>query len=353
MATLRDIAARAGTSLATVSRVLNGHPSVDPILATRVFDAASELGYTKNNHRKNKKQTIAVLVTWPSTSPTEGKQDNIFAMTYIHAIYITAESMGYHLDFHFGEASGDLSPHLQWLLTTQTFQGAIIVGSYFDMEKTYVKSLQAAGIPFFRLSKAPPEYRIPQSYVAVDDYAGGYRAGQHLLSTGISKVLHIAGPQNSRDAIERKQGFVQACKEHRIGEEKIAVFHGDFHESSGKRCGQELLRSGEYPQGIFAANDMMAIGCMRELQAHGIQFPADIKIVGFDDLILSSYVQPGLTTIRVPFVDIARVAIEELVRQIECPVRKTTKIVLDGELIVRQSSGRHNSDNGGDACKLE
>lgn len=352
MATLRDIAARAGTSLATVSRVLNGHPSVDPTLAAKVLRTASELGYTRNNRRKNEKQTIAVLVTWPSTSPTEGEQDNMFAMTYIHAIYITAERMGYHLDFHFGEASGDLSPHLQWQITTQRFQGAIIVGSYFAMEETYVKSLQAAGIPFFRLSKAPPEYRVPQSYVAVDDYAGGYRAGHHLLSTGITKVLHIAGPLNSRDAIERKQGFVQACKEHGIQEEEIAVFHGDFHESSGKRCAQELLRSRDFPQGIFASNDMMAIGCMRTLQEHGIRFPEDIKIVGFDDLILSSYVQPGLTTIRVPFVDIARVAIEELVRQIECPVRKTTKVVLDGELIVRQSCGTQTSGNGGGTRNL-
>ena len=347
MATLRDIATRSGTSLATVSRVLNGHQSVDPTLAARVLDTASELGYIRNI-RNNEKQTIAVLVTWPSTSPTEGQQDNIFAMTYIHSIYITAERMGYHLDFHFGEASGNLSPHLRWQITTKRFQGAIIVGSYFAMEKTYVQSLQEAGIPFFRLSKAPSEYRVPQSYVAVDDYAGGYRAGHHLLSTGITRLLHISGPLNSRDAIERKQGFLQACKDHGIREEDIVIFPGDFHEPSGERCAYQLLKEGNYPQGIFAANDMMAIGCMRTLQKHGIRIPQDIKMVGFDDLLLASYVQPGLTTIRVPFLDIARVAIEELVKQIECPMRKTTKVLLDGKLVIRESSGTDGTNDGGD-----
>ncbi|MCK9524814.1 MAG: LacI family transcriptional regulator [Limnochordia bacterium] len=350
MATLRDIAAHSGTSLATVSRVLNGNQSVDPALAARVLDTASTLGYTRNHNRNNKKQTIAVLVTWPSTSPSEGQQDKIFAMTYIHSIYSTAEKMGYHLDFHFGDASGQLSSYLQWKITTKQFQGAIIVGSYFALEQAYVQSLREADIPFFRLSKAPAEYRVSHSYVAVDDYAGGYRAGQHLLSCGVSTLLHIAGPLNSRDAIERKQGFVQACKDKGIQEEDIPIFPGDFHESSGARCAREILKLGKYPQGIFAANDMMAIGCMRTLQNDGVQIPQDIQIVGFDDLLLASYVQPALTTIRVPFLDIARVAVEELVRQIGCPMRKTTKVVLDGELIVRQSSGIAETNNGGGAC---
>lgn len=342
MATLRDIAARSGVSLSTVSRVLNGHQSVDTTVAAKVLDIASELGYEKNT-RKNEKQTIAVLVTWPSTSPTQTQRDSQFAMMFLHSIYVTAEKLGYHLVFHFATEEGKLTSFLKWQITTKQFVGAIIVGSYFAMEKNYIRHLQEADIPFFRLSKAPTEYKSPHSYVAVDDYAGGYKAGKHLLSLGVKNVLHIAGPSNSRDAIERRKGFLQACEEYGLSEKQITFFPGDFHEPAGERCAQQLLAKGTLPEGIFSANDMMAIGCMRVLQSNGIKIPQDVRIVGFDDVMLASYVEPGLTTIRIPFDDVARVATEELVKQIEFPVRKTTKVLLDADLIIRRSCGAKDS----------
>lgn len=84
---------------------------------------------------------------------------------------------------------------------------------------------------------------------------------------------------------------------------------------------------------------MMAIGCMRTLLKHGIRIPDDVKIIGYDDIILASYVEPGLTTIRIPFDDLARVATEELVKQIEFPKRKTIKVLLDADLVIRSSCG--------------
>lgn len=337
MTTLRDIAKVADVSLATVSRVLNGKQSVAPALASKVLDAAEELGYEKSV-RKNEKQTLAVLVTWPSTSPTESQRDNQFSMMFVHSIYITAERLGYHLVFHFGNKDGELSSFLRWQITTRQFEGAIIVGSYLAMEQTYIEHLEAARIPFFRLSKAPAELGR-QNYVAVDDYLGGYKAGQHLLSLGIHNILHIAGPKHSRDAVERKKGFLQACHEFGLTKREIAVFQGDFHESAGELCAEQMLDKGKIPGGIFAANDMMAIGCMRKLKKHGIQIPEQLRIVGFDDIMLASYVEPGLTTIKIPFQEIATMATEELVEQIENPVRKLTRVLLDGDLIVRGSCG--------------
>lgn len=338
MPTLRDIAAQSGVSLSTVSRVMNGHPSVDPELATRVLETASELGYKKTT-RNNEKQTLAVLVTWPSTSENRTQRDSQFAMMFLHSIYVTAERLGYHLVFHFSTQEGKISSFLQWQIAAKQFQGAIIVGSYFAMERTYVENLQKGDIPFFRLSKAPTDFNSPHSYVAVDDYAGGYKAGMHLISLGAKRLLHILGPSNSRDALERKNGFLKACEEHGLGNDAISFFQGDFHEPAGETCARELLERNELPDGIFAANDMMAIGCMRTLQKHGVRVPKDVRIVGFDDIMLASYVEPGLTTIQIPFDDVARVATEELVKQIECPLRKTTRVLLDAELIIRKSCG--------------
>ena len=189
MATLRDIALQSGVSLATVSRVMNGHPSVDPELATRVLQTASELGYEKPT-RNIEKQTLAVLVTWPSTSESQTQRDSQFAMMFLHSIYVTAEKLGYHLVFHFGTEEGKINSFLQWQMTTKQFQGAIIVGSYLAMERTYVENLRKAEIPFFRLSKAPTDFDSPHSYVAVDDFAGGYKAGRHLAELGAGTILH-------------------------------------------------------------------------------------------------------------------------------------------------------------------
>jgi len=338
MPTLRDIASRSGVSLATVSRVMNGNPSVAPELVTRVLETAAELGYKKTSGN-NQKQTLAALVTWPSTSQGQTQRDSQFAMMFLHSIYVTAERLGYHLVFHFGTQEGKINSFLEWQIATRQFQGAIIVGSYLAMERTYVESLQKGGIPFFRLSKPPKDFGGLQSYVAVDDYSGGYKAGLHLAQLGARKILHILGAPNSRDALERNNGFVQACQDYGLRSDDISFFQGDFHEPAGERCAQEILHSGELPDAIFAANDMMAIGCMRVLQKHGIRVPGDVRIVGFDDIMLASYVEPALTTIRIPFDALARVATEELVKQIESPLRKTTRVLLDAELIIRKSCG--------------
>src|SRR5690606_13405715 len=304
----------------------------------RVLEVAAELGYEKRTGKKLK-QTLAVLVTWPSTSPTQTLRDSQYAMMFLHPIYVAAERLGYHLVLHFGTPEGKLSSFLRWEIATKQFEGALIVGSYYDMEHTYVKHLRTAGIPFFHLTMPPVDMEGPFSYVAVDDYAGGYRAGEHLARLGCRRVLHIAGPKDSRDALERQKGFLQACRDHGLENRQIIVYQGDFHEPAGERCGYYLLKQGQMPDGIFAANDMMAIGCMRVLQEAGVKIPEDVRMVGFDDIVLASYVEPSLTTIRVPYEDLARIATEELVKQIEYPMRKTIKVRLEAELVVRRSCG--------------
>lgn len=338
MPTLRDIAKLSGTSLATVSRVLNGQSSVNPKLVARVLEAASELGYEKQRG-KHEKQNIAVLVTWPSMTPSQSQRDSQYAMMYLHSIYVTAEKLGYHLVFHFGTQEGSINPFLQWQITTRQFEGALIVGSYFEMERTYIHHLQNANIPFFRLTKPPTDFNTLHSYVAVDDFQGGYKATKHLLSLGVTNILHISGPQTSRDALERKQGFLEACDEFGLSKSQISIFQGNFLESCGEACGKKLAKEGNLPSGVFAANDMMAIGCMRALRRRGIRIPEDVRIIGFDDIMLASYVEPALTTIRVPFDDLAQMATEELVKQIEFPVRKNTRVLLEGELLIRDSCG--------------
>ena len=340
MATLREIAERADVSLATASRVLNGNPSVNEELASRVIAVAAELGYQKQLLQHGKR-TIAVLLTFANRNISKIQVEQVFSMLFVHSIYVTASRLGYQLVFYFGSASGELDTTLHRQIAMREFAGALVVGNFAAMEDAYMEHLTMADIPFFCLSYSPSATGLRHNYVAVDDYRGGYKITKHLLDMGVRRIAHISGPKLSRDAVEREKGFKDACREYGISDESIAYYPGDFGELSGEESTKKMLAKGNIPEAIFAANDLMAIGAMRALKANGVNVPDDVRVVGFDDQIVASYVEPGLTTIRNPINEIAELATEGLIDEIESPGRKTTQVLIDGDLIIRQSCGAH------------
>ncbi len=338
MAKLKDIATAANVSISTVSRVLNGHTTVDQELAQRVMDAASQLGFKKNSGKSTGK-SIAFLVTWPSQSPGGSPSDAIFMTSFFNAALLAAETSGYEMVFHYGGADGELSPQFRRQVLENRIAGAIVLGTYYEMERRYIQHLRKVDIPFFRLSRASKEYSFPQNYVAVDDFHGGYTATKHFLSLGHRKILHLAGARKARDAAERYQGAVRAIQEAGMSVDAMPVFHGDFHEHSGTRCAEEIASMDEPPTAVFAGNDIMAIGLMRRCKELGIRVPEDLGVIGFDGLVIGEYVTPALSTIASPMERITAFAVEELVKEIEQPMRRFTKMVLEGSLVIRESCG--------------
>jgi LacI family transcriptional regulator len=173
--------------------------------------------------------------------------------------------------------------------------------------------------------------------LSVDNYGGASAMVRHLLAAGHRHIAFISGPPENFDGDERLRGYRGAlAREHGATE---TILHGDFSEASGYRAGLDICARRDRPQAIFAANDMMALGCLFALTEHGLRVPDDVALAGFDDIPIARFVTPPLTTVRVRIVDLGRRAFERLAGLIDGDDIVPTTEQLECELVVRQSSG--------------
>jgi len=172
--------------------------------------------------------------------------------------------------------------------------------------------------------------------IAIDNYEGSYEMTKYLIKRkNYSKLCHITGPVKNDDSFLRKKGFIDACEEYGV---TYSIEQGDFTKESGYKGCKKQLRSKNKSQVIFAANDMMAIGCYDFAKESGLKIPDDIGIVGFDDIFVAQYLTPPLTTIRVHIEEIGKNAADILIRRIKkeiMPARLSIKA--SSELIIRES----------------
>jgi LacI family transcriptional regulator len=179
--------------------------------------------------------------------------------------------------------------------------------------------------------------------VYVSNAASAYAMVKHLAACGHRRIAHVAGPLANVDAQERLRGYRDAMAQELPGIPED-VLQGDFNEESGYRAVQDMLGRGQMPEAIFAANDMMAIGCLSALTQVGLRVPQDIAVAGFDDIPTSRFVSPPLTTVRVRISDLGSRALERLAAGIESQqgLQPFTETV-PGELVIRASCGMHAS----------
>jgi LacI family transcriptional regulator len=175
----------------------------------------------------------------------------------------------------------------------------------------------------------------------VDNFGGAQAMVRHLAAVGHRSIAFITGPEHNHEAQERLRGYRSALAEVLPGTREL-VLQGDFSDASGERAGQEILALAVRPSAVFAANDMMALGCLASLTRAGLSVPADIALAGFDDIPLCRYVHPPLTTVRVPIVEMGALALAELASAMAQPAQPGTAMArtLRAELVVRQSSQR-------------
>lgn len=329
MPTVREIAKAAGVSPATVSRVLNGSPSVSEALARQVRRAAAQM--ERGGQRTTNGPSLAVCVTFPARHG-----ETYYTLTLIRSITEAAGRRGYEVVVRFSDDFAERENTAVQSLPEHC-AGALLIGNFVAVEKQYIGALSRQGIPFFLFSRGPRHGRF--SYVTVDDYGGAYRATKHLLDLGHRRIAHISGPEGSRDASDRIQGFVAACRDAQVPQQDQCVISGDFMEPSGAEAAKRILGLSQRPSAVFAANDAMAIAAMRVFRQHGLRIPKDIAVVGFDDIDLAPKCDPPLTTIHVPLNEMARLATDQLIQQIDPGGKPYSKITLGGELRIRGSCG--------------
>ena len=327
--TIRDVAREAKVSVATVSRALNGHNNVAEPVRQQVLEVAHRMRYSPHAAARSlssrSTQTIGVVLP-----DLHGE----FFSELIRGIDALARSAGRHLllsSYH-----GDPDEQAAALRAMRGRVDGLLVMSPYAGRPGFLAENLPQLLPVVLISTRQDEPAWPA--FGIDNHAGAMAMTTHLLALGHRHIAFIGGPEHNHDASERLRGFRDALAAHPGA--RGSEFPGDFGEASGHRAGRAIIEAGERPHAVFAANDMMALGCHYAFAQAGLEVPADIALAGFDDIPLARFVHPSLTTMRVSIAELGGSALRRLLAQIESdePAAAETHVLVP-ELVVRQSSG--------------
>lgn len=334
MASIKDVAKQANVSIATVSNALRGTKHVSKELQQRINEAVKELNYEispfASGLKSRKTNTIGIIVT---------NMNRIFFPQVIKGIHDFFEKRDYSLTIY--DTDDSLKKEKKYIeMLKKSWVDGIIVDSVVERgeREDYLEYLSDLGskskkIPVVSLERNFSDFNIDS--VSSDNFTGAKIATKHLLELGCKNVAHITGPENSCITHDRVNGYI--CEVKKAGFKTITE-KGDFSPLSGYQAMKELLLRGEAIDGVFAANDQMAIGTMKAIREHGLKIPEDIKVIGYDNTFVASIVHPSLSTINVPKFQLGTSAAELLMERMERPGRDIKNIDLPVQLITRQST---------------
>jgi LacI family transcriptional regulator len=294
-ATIHDVAARAGVSVATVSRVLNGIAVVREETSRDVRAAAKFLRYVPNVAARSlsirRSQTIGIVLP-----DVHGE----FFSEVIRGIDLAARREGYHI-----LVSGSHSDPSEMLEVVETMRGRVdgLMIMAPDVTLAPIEELRARDLPVVLLNAAAGA----GDAITIDNFGGARAVMRHLHELGHTCIAFVCGPPQNADARERLRGYRHAMR----GLETTAAlrsleFQGSFTEESGFAAGQKIVATLPLPTAVFAANDSMAVGALAAFAAAGIRVPETMSVVGFDDIPIARYVAPPLTTMRVDIAELGR-----------------------------------------------
>lgn len=329
--TLEDIAKQAGVSRSTVSRVVNNHPNVSHAVRERVLEVIQTTGY----HPNLAARTLASQRSW------------VIGLVLPHSVSI------FFTDPYFPR----LTQGIAQACNQHNFTLALfLAGSIEDEDKIIPRVsryglldgvIVQAGHQGDQLIGRVRESRIPMviagrpfqadklSFVDIDNVRGAYNAVSHLIRLGYQRIGTITGLLRSAVGADRQTGYLKAISDRGRELDKTLIVEGDFTEEGGYYAMRKLLV--HEPDAVFAAADIMAIGAMRAVREAGLGIPEDIAFIGFDDLPFTTPINPPLTTIRQPVEKFGTIAVEILIDLIENGTEPPRRIMLETELIIRES----------------
>lgn len=308
--TLATVAAEAGVSKATVSRVINGSPRVSPEARDLVEGTIARLGYVPNRAARSlaSRRTDSVALVLREADAT------VLADPYLASIIIATSQalVGTGVQLVLVNAQNDAEhQRVGDYVRSGHVDGVLLASMHAD--DPLPQLLVGSGVP--TVVGGRPERPIPGLvYVDSDNVGGAQLATERLLAAGRRRVAHIAGPQDMTAAADRLTGFHRALA--RAGHAPGPVAWGAFTRASGGAAMATLLERDPDLDAVFAANDMMAIGALRALRGAGRRVPEDVSLVGYDDIELAQHTEPALTTVHQPVVDQARKMTQLLLSQI-------------------------------------
>jgi DNA-binding LacI/PurR family transcriptional regulator len=329
--TLEEVAARAGVSRATVSRVINDSPRVSELARTQVLAAIGELGYVPNRAARSlvtrRSNSIALIIAEPG--------NRLFSDPYFAGI-VRGVSQGLaptdeQLVLLMRQSADDL-PRMERYLQNGHVDGVLIVSLHGD-EDLPVR-LQERGLPVVVGGRLLAHADV--AYVDADNVGGAHRAVSHLIASGRRHVATITGPLDMGAGVDRRDGYLTAVRDAGLEPDSRLVAEGDFGEPSGYEAARGLLHRQPGIEAIFAASDLMALGALRALAEMGRKVPDDVAVIGFDDSEMARTAEPPLSTVRQPVARMGR-EMTRLLLDLIAGVDRPRQVVLDTELVLRRS----------------
>jgi DNA-binding LacI/PurR family transcriptional regulator len=327
--TIYDVARLAGVSTATVSRALNGTGQIAPATRATIEAAVEQLGYRPNTIARSlvtrSTQTIALLL--PDIT-------NPFYAALVSGIQQAALAEGWTMLLCTTESDAEREEHYLRVLRAKQVDGALVDGLVLPSDR--IARFVEEGFPIVCLDRDIDSRSIP--LVQVDNRLGGRIATQHLIDLGHMRIAHVTGAGELGISDERLAGYRDALTEAGLPVDFQLVEEGRFTDEGGHDAARKLLEGKPDLTAIFAANDLSALGVMNAVAEVGKRVPEDVSVVGFDDLHLSAYTSPPLTTIRQPAVEIATLATAILIGLTRGHQAERMRHLLEPELVVRAST---------------
>ena len=325
-ATIRDVAREAAVSVASVSRVMNGHDNVRPALRTRIEAAAAALGYVPHAGARNLSlaRANAIGVVLPDI---HGE----FFSEVLRGMDREASDRGLQLLLSNMHADADRA--VEALRTMRgRVDGLVVMAPHVDPDTLFAQL--PPGLPVVLINCARHHEKRPE--MRIDNAGGAAAMVDHLVATGRRRVVHLSGPAGNIEAEERAEGYRAAIARHAL---TPRIIPGDFMEESGAAAVEVLLRDLDAVDALFAANDMMAIGALMALRRAGVAVPHAIAVAGFDDIPLARLVSPGLTTMRTGIAGVGARAIARLAGAIAGDTGDAVEVSTP-ELVTRETTAR-------------
>ena len=329
MATIREVAESARVSYATVSHVINNTRLVSQATRERVLEAMAALNYRPNalarSLRQGKSNTIGLVL--PDSA-------NPFFAEISRSIEDEAFKKGYSVFLCNTELDTQRELLYVDVLSKNQVDGIIFVATGDQADS--LDFLLRQSMPVVMIDRDVPNVEVDA--VLTDNQLGGFLATRHLIELGHKHIACIAGPSNITPSAERIIGYRKALEQAGLSYDENLVLRGDYHAQSGMKITHSILLMTPRPTAIFALNDLMALGALRAAAEAGYSVPRDLAVVGYDNLELTRFTNPPLTTISQPKKEVGAQAVNLLVDRISQKSRPPSRLVLAPELIIRRST---------------
>ena len=329
MASIKDVAERAGVSVTTVSLVLNNKGNIRPETRDRVLQAVEELSYTRNIRARNLRERQSRIIGYAQMK--ERDEFNPLLDRFLFKLAQMIEEADYHI-LLFNTSKMDLVASYHELIQNQRVDGFVL--SFTEQNDPRFRYLYERDFPFVAFGRSVTEMDEVTHWVDVDGRYGIYQATQHLIEQGHRLIAFLGWPEGSASGDLRYHGYEDALHDYNLPFNPDLVRRTENYISNGYACAKQLLAVTPAPTAVVIVSDALAIGVLQYFN----QTHASIAVTGFDDTPTAEYMHPALTSVRQPITQVARILTDMLLDQLSGHKVATKQHVLKPELIIRESS---------------